>query len=123
MMAIGLGKQEGAAAYHEAMLTFGYPRVILSVAQKIMQSANVLFGVGIVENGCGQTAQIGICRSDDILEMEKKLFKNAVQFAPALPFDEADVLIIDDRMIIYSRPSKLFLNQSIPICGYDSRQW
>ena len=96
MMAIGLGKQEGAAAYHEAMLTFGYPRVILTVARKIMQSANVLFGVGVVENGYGQTAQMGICRSDDILEMEKRLFKNAKQFAPALPFEEADIIIIDE---------------------------
>ncbi len=96
MMAIGLGKQEGAAAYHEAMLSLGYPRVILTVARKIMQSSNVLFGVGVVENGYGQTAQIGIGRSDDILEMEKSLFKNARQFAPALPFDEADILIIDE---------------------------
>lgn len=96
MMAIGLGKQEGAAAYHVAMLSLGYPRVILTVAHKIMQSANVLFGVGVVENGYGQTAQIGIGRSDDILEMEKSLFQKARQFAPALPFDEADILIIDE---------------------------
>ena len=96
LMAIGLGKQEGAAAYHEAMLTFGYPRVILTVARKVMQAAHVLFGVGVVENGYGQTAQIGICRSDDIREMEKRLFKNAKQFAPALPFDEADIIIIDE---------------------------
>ena len=96
MMAIGLGKQEGAAAYHEAMLSLGYPRVILTVARKIMQSSNILFGVGVVENGYGQTAQIGIGRSDDILEMEKRLFKKARQFAPALPFEEADILIIDE---------------------------
>jgi hypothetical protein len=57
-------------------------------------SCNVLFGVGVVENGYGQTAQIGVCRSDDILEMEKRLFQQARQFAPALPLDEADVIII-----------------------------
>jgi hypothetical protein len=78
------------------MLSLGYPRVILTVARKIMQSTNVLFGVGVVENGYGQIAQIGIGRSDDILEMEKSLFKKARQFAPALPFDEADILIIDE---------------------------
>jgi hypothetical protein len=61
-----------------------------------MQSANVLFGLGVVENGYGQTAQIGICGSNGILEMEKGLFKNARQFAPALPFDEADIIIIDE---------------------------
>jgi hypothetical protein len=28
--------------------------------------------------------------------MEKRLFKNAGRFAPALPFDEADIIIIDE---------------------------
>ena len=86
MMAIGLGKQEGAATYHEAMLTLGYPRVILTVARKIMQSASILFALGVVENGYGQTAQIGICRSDDILEMEKRLFKKCQAIGTDIAF-------------------------------------
>jgi len=52
MMAIGLGKQEGAATYHEAI-----PSVILSVARHVMRHSNLLFGVGTVENGYGQTAR------------------------------------------------------------------
>jgi hypothetical protein len=96
MMAIGLGKQEGAATYHEAMLTYGYPAVILTVARKVMQHANLLFGVGTVENGYGQTAQIGIGLKDNIEEMEKALFKSAKAYAPALPFDEADIILIDE---------------------------
>jgi hypothetical protein len=55
-----------------------------------------LFGVGIVENGYGQTAVIGICRNDKIEEMERELFKSASTFAPSLPFDEADIIIIDE---------------------------
>ena len=77
MMAIGLGKQEGAATYHEAMLSYGYPRVILTVARKVMQHAILLFGLGTVENGYGQTARIGVCPKDNIEEMEKELFKSA----------------------------------------------
>ena len=50
MMALGLGKQEGAATYHEAMLTHGYSSVILSVARHVMRHSNLLFGVGTVEN-------------------------------------------------------------------------
>ena len=96
MMAIGLGKQEGAATYHEAMLTYGYPAVILSVARKVMQHANLLFGVGVVENGYGQTAEIGIGLKDNIEEMEKTLFTSAKAYAPALPFDEADIILIDE---------------------------
>jgi hypothetical protein len=96
MMAIGLGKQAGAATYHEAMLTYGYPAVILAVARKVMQHANLLFGVGTVENGYGQTARIGVGRKDNIEEMEKALFTSAKAYAPALPFDEADIILIDE---------------------------
>ena len=96
MMAIGLGKQEGAATYHEAMLTYGYPAVILAVARKVMQHANLLFGVRTVENGYGQTARIGVCPPENIEEMEKALFKSAKAYAPALPFDEADIILIDE---------------------------
>jgi hypothetical protein len=96
MMAIGLGKQKGAATYHEAMLTHGYPGVILTVARKVMQHANILFGVGIVENGYGQTAAISVCPKDKLEEMEKELFKSAKAYAPNLPFDVADIIIIDE---------------------------
>jgi hypothetical protein len=96
MMAIGLGKQEGAATYHEAMLTYGYPHVLLTVARKVMEHSNLLFGVGSVENGYGQTAKIGICPREKIEEMEKELLKSAKAYAPGLPFDEADIIIIDE---------------------------
>ena len=96
MMAIGLGKQEGAATYHEAMLSYGYPRVILTVARKVMQHTNLLFGLGTVENGYGQTARIGVCPKDKIEEMEKDLFKSARAYAPNLPFDTADIIVIDE---------------------------
>jgi hypothetical protein len=96
MMGIGLGKQAGAATYHQAMLTYGYPHVLLTVARKVMQHSNLLFGVGSVENGYGQTAAIGVCPRNKIEDMEKELLKSAKAFAPALPFDEADIIIIDE---------------------------
>ncbi len=96
IMAIGLGKQEGAATYHQAMMSYGYPRVILTVAHKVMQKTNLLFGLGIVENGYGQTADIGICPKDKIEDMEKDLFKSAKAYAPSLPFDVADIIVIDE---------------------------
>ena len=96
MMAIGLGKQKGAATYHEAMLTHGYPDVILTVARKVLQHAHILFGVGIVENGYGRTASIGISPGHKIENMEKELLKSAKAYAPSLPFDGADIIIIDE---------------------------
>jgi hypothetical protein len=96
MMAIGLGKQAGAATYHRAMLTHGYPRVILTVARGVMRRAKLLFGLGIVENGYSQTAAIGICRPEEIEKKEKQLFKLAKAYAPGLPFAEADIILIDE---------------------------
>jgi hypothetical protein len=96
MMAFGLGKQEGAATYHEAMLTYGYPSTILAVAHNVMQHANLLFGVGTVENGYGKTARIGVGPRENIEEMEKALLTSAKAYAPALPFDEADIILIDE---------------------------
>jgi hypothetical protein len=96
MMAIGLGKQEGAATYHEAMLTYGYPEVISTVAKKVMQHVNILLGIAVVENGYGETAKIGICPAGKIEDMEKELFKLAKKLAPRLPFENADIIIIDE---------------------------
>jgi hypothetical protein len=96
MMAIGLGKQAGAAMYHQAMLSFGYANVIQSIADNVLQKANVLCGVGIVENGYGQTAKIGICPRAIIEQQEVELFTLAKSLSPALPFEEADVIVIDE---------------------------
>jgi hypothetical protein len=96
MMVIGLGKQRGAAIYHQAMLTYGYPKVIFSVAQKVLSGGKILLGVGIVEDGYGQTAKIGISRPERLAHMEKELFKEAKRLSPRLPFEDADVLVIDE---------------------------
>lgn len=96
MMAIGLGKQAGAALYHQAMLTYGYADVILAIARRVMERANILLGVGIVENGYGRTAKIGMCSRDEIEKQEIALLKLAKSLTPALPFEEADVIVIDE---------------------------
>jgi hypothetical protein len=71
------------------------PQVIQSIAYNVMRRANILLGVGVVENGYGQTAKIGLCPCEEIEPQEIELFKLAKKLAPALPFDEADVIIID----------------------------
>ena len=96
MMAIGIGKQAGAARYHQAMFSYGYANVISAIAGVVLRQAPVLFGVGIVENGYGQTARIGICSRDHIKNQEIKLLNLAKQLAPSLPFKAADILFIDE---------------------------
>jgi hypothetical protein len=96
MLGIGLGKQEGAALYHKAILVYGYPRVITTVAHTVLQTGKILFGVGLVENGLAQTAQVVVATADALEATEKEALKLAKELAPRLPFEEADVLIIDE---------------------------
>lgn len=96
MLAIGLGKQKGAAIYHQAIMVYGYPRVILSVARQVRQTEKILFGVGVVENGYGQTADIAVVGPEELEEREKELLVESKRLAARLPFDEVDVLIVDE---------------------------
>ena len=96
MMAIGLGKKEGASIYHKAFMIYGYPRIILSAAKQILDTGKIMFGVGIVENGYAQTAKISVIPGDEIINQEKKLLRIAKQLSPRLPFESVDLLIIDE---------------------------
>jgi hypothetical protein len=96
MMAIGLGKKEGASIYHKAFMIYGYPHIILSAAEQILDTGKIMFGVAIVENGYAQTAKIKITSAHDIIDQEKKLLRIAKQLSPRLPFEAVDLLIIDE---------------------------
>lgn len=96
MLAIGIGKQVGASAYHDAMFTLGYARVISTVAHVALEKAHILCGVGIVENGNGQTARIGAASAEDLVATEAQLFALSKQLDAKLPVDEADVIVIDE---------------------------
>lgn len=96
MTAIGLGKKTGATLYHQAVMVHGYYRVITSVARKVLESGKILFGVGIVENGLSQTSQIAVVKAEELEQQEKKLLQEAKRLTARLPFEQVDVLIIDE---------------------------
>lgn len=96
MMAIGLGKKTGATIYHKAIMVHGYSKVIKSVARKVLQSGKILFGVGVVENGFSQSSQIGVLKSFELEVKEKELLLEAKRLTSRLPFEDVDVLIIDE---------------------------
>ena len=96
MLAIGFGKQAGAADYHNAMFAHGYARVIAGVARVVLAKVPVLVAIGIVENGCGRTARIGAAQAGGLVDLEAELFALAKMWSAKLPFEEADVLVMDE---------------------------
>lgn len=96
MMAIGLGKQKGASFYHGAVFQYGFERMITSVARMVMAKTPVAFGVAIVENAYDQTAYVVGVPADDLEQRERALFMEAKRLMPRLPFDDIDILIVDE---------------------------
>ncbi len=96
MILIGLGKQKGADYYHRVFLSRGCEDVILEGAREIINTGRILFGIGIVENERDETSIIRFVLPQEIEQVEKELLVKAKAMFPALPFDEIDILIVDE---------------------------
>ena len=92
---IGMGKFEGAEIYHRAMMTHGPSTIIKAGARVVLEKANILFAVGTVENGYHETAALDAVLPRDLEAREKELLAWSKTISPSLPFEEADILIID----------------------------
>lgn len=96
MMAIGMGKQKGAEYYHKAAIQYTFPKIIVDAGREVIKKAPILCAVGIVENGYDETAQIVALQPGEIEEKEKELLALAKQMMPRLPFNDIDLLIVEE---------------------------
>jgi hypothetical protein len=96
MMVIGMGKPKGALMAHRLTIKNGFPRVIAEIAPILLKKLPILFGIGIIENQFDQTATIELLTPEEMIEKEKVLLKKARDLMPALPFDQIDILVLDE---------------------------
>jgi hypothetical protein len=96
MMLIGLGKHKGAALYHQAIVHYSFDRIVRSVGQTVIDKCGVLFGLGIVENQYDRTALVRAVEPENFVEGEKELLLLAKKWMPSLPFDQIDVLVVEE---------------------------
>lgn len=96
MMMIGLGKQAGAAWYHRVLLDKPYGPVVRSVGRIVRQKAPIAFGLAAVENAYEQTALIDAALPADFEPVEEKLLVQAKDWLARLPFQQADLLVVDE---------------------------
>jgi hypothetical protein len=95
MLLIGLGNCQGAKIYHRAIRDHSFQDIIRDVAKKVMDNCRILAGVAIVENAYDRIARIEAVRPQDFEIREPQLLELAKKLMPRLPFDFADVLLID----------------------------
>lgn len=96
MMAIGMGKHKGASVYHRAAVDHGMETIIVEAGKMILEKCPVLFGLGLVENGVDHLTKIEAFPPDAMLEGEKQLLKFSKKVMARIPFDNLDLLIIDE---------------------------
>jgi len=96
MAAIGLGKQKGAHQFHQASVRLGHAPALLEVARQVLRLGRIAFGVAIVENQVHQTARIVALPAVQIEQEEMRLLEEARGLMPRLPFQEVDLLVVDE---------------------------
>ena len=96
MMLIGLGKHAGAKIYHRAIKDYTFGQIVRSVGREVLAKCRIVAGLGIVENSYDETARIEAVAPNDFEEREKQLLVLAKKWMPQLPFESADILVLDE---------------------------
>lgn len=101
MLAVGLGKREGAGQVHKLGLP-GLRQLLPDVGAFLLEKTPVALGVALLENADEQTAKVLGVEPEDLLETEPRLLDEARELMGRLPFDQIDVLIVGELGKNYS---------------------
>ena len=92
ILAVGCGRQKGAANMHK----YDLGNTIVPAARLIMQKASVLCGLGVTENAVGGTHSIKLVGPEEFAELDREFLKIAWTLLPKLPVDDLDILVVDE---------------------------
>ena len=95
MLAIGLGKQKGAHSVHAA----GWGSIhetIPEAARVAVESGHVAFGLAVLENADEEPYKVAAIPAQSLEESEAPLLEEAKRNLLRLPFDEIDILVVDE---------------------------
>ena len=101
MLGIGLGRAPGAESIHShGPDEIG--QIILELSRIVREKINVLAGLAIVENGYEETAMLKALAPEEFEEEEAKLLDYSKELMPRIPFEDLDLLLIDEMGKNYS---------------------
>jgi hypothetical protein len=95
MLAIGLGKQKGAHSVHAA----GWAKIhetIPEAARVAVEGGKVAFGLAVLENADEEPYKVAAILADKLEEAEAPLLEEAKRNLLRLPFEQIDVLVVDE---------------------------
>jgi hypothetical protein len=95
MSVVGLGKREGALAFHAAAARHGHAPVLQELSRVTLSTLPILAGVAVIEGFHHETARLAVVGPAQIAECEPILLEEAARLLPRLPFSDLDLLIVD----------------------------
>ncbi len=96
MMAIGVGKREGAKSVHAHGRNMGMDVAIRSVAAHIVASGKLLGALAILEDAFHDTALLAALPAAGLVEREVELLATVKSWMVKIPVAALDVLIVDE---------------------------
>ncbi len=94
LLAVGLGNQAGAATvHHRGFAQAG--EVLEEVGRTALAHVPLLLGIGVVEDAYHAPALIEALPPAAILRREPELLATAREWLPRLPFDDLDLLVVE----------------------------
>ena len=96
MIAVGMGKAEGALECHHWSWKFGFEKVIRAMSAKVLATGKILAGVAVVENEFHQVAALRAAAAEGIAGMEETCLESAHRWVARIPFPQLDLLIVDE---------------------------
>lgn len=101
MVAIGLGKIQGATYLHNRG-SVQMADNIIHVCKSALIHAPIVMGLALIENGYDETAKIVGVSVEKWFQTEEKLLKQAQKLMPTLPINSLDLLIVEEMGKTYS---------------------
>ena len=96
MIAIGMGKLEGAAEGHRQSWQYGFETAIRAVSAKVLASGRILCGVALVENELHEIAVLRAALPEGIVAQEESTLQLARTLVPRIPFPAFHLLMVDE---------------------------
>lgn len=94
MLAVGLGKSDGALSLHGH--GFGSGHLIVEMAGMVLEKAPVAMGIALVEDGEKKLSRLEVLPAEEIPRREPGLLDFAIATYPRIPVSSADVLIVEE---------------------------
>lgn len=95
MMVVGMGKIRSAETFHSTP-TPAMKDMLLEMGDLVARSGKIFAGLGILEDGFDETAELHGIPADQILEREPALLEIHRHYFPSLPCDRLKVLVVGE---------------------------